>query len=218
MLRPPCKALVYGSDGPLLRPALEHAGCVVVIAGDEATAAELKATHLPEVIFGHRLAPGTMGRLRRLPPHLDAMHCLLIERRELPQAQVAPEYDDFLVLPLEAAEVQARVNLWRWGREQLAADGVLRSGSLVLDLGNYRVTIEGAPVDLTYKEYELLALLMRRRGQVLTRDQILDQIWGPDYYGGSRTVDVHVRRVRMKLPEVAEKIATVHGVGYRFDG
>jgi len=218
MLRPPCKVLVYGKEAAALRPALEQAGCVAAVATDEAAAAELKATHRPEVIFGVGLAPGAAGRLHRLPPKLDAIYCLLVERRALGQTAVSPEYEDFLVLPLAPAEIEARVYLWRWRREQLGSDGVLRSGPLVVDLANYRVTVEGAPVALTYKEYELLCLLLRRRGQVLTRDQILDIIWGPDYYGGSRTVDVHVRRLRTKLPEIADSIATVHGVGYRFDG
>lgn len=218
MLRPPCRVLLYGKEAAALRPALEQAGCVVAGATDESAAAELKATHRPEVIFGAGLAPGAAGRLHRLPPQVDAVYCLLVERRALGQAPVSPEYEDFMVLPLDPAEIEARVYLWRWRREQLGSDGVLRSGPVVVDLANYRVTVEGAPVTLTYKEYELLCLLLRRRGQVLTRDQILDTIWGPDYYGGARTVDVHVRRLRTKLREVADKIATVHGVGYRYDG
>ena len=218
MLRPPCRALLYGAAAAALRLPLEQAGCVVAVAEDESVAAELKATHRPEFIFAAGLAPGAAGRLHRLPPQLDAVYCLLVDRRSLAQAPLSVEYDDFIVLPLDPAEVGARVSLWRWRREQLASDGVLRAGALVVDLANYRVTVEGAPVTLTYKEYELLCLLLRRRGQVLTRDQILDLVWGPDYYGGSRTVDVHVRRLRTKLPEITELIATVHGVGYRFDG
>jgi DNA-binding response OmpR family regulator len=218
MLRPPCRALLYGPEAAALRQSLEQAGCVVSVAADEAAAAELKATQRPEVIFACGLPAGAMGRLHRLPPQLDAVYCLLVERRNLAQTPVPQEYDDFMVLPLEPAEVVVRVGLWRWRREQLASDGILRAGPLTVDLANYRVTVEGAPVALTYKEYELLCLFLRRRGQVLTRDQILDLIWGPDYYGGSRTVDVHVRRLRTKLPEVGDMIATVHGVGYRFDG
>jgi len=218
MLRPPCRALLYGQQTAVVQAALEQAGCVVAVAADEATAAELKATQRPEVIFARELPPGAAGRLHRLPPQLDATYCLLLDRRMLGQTPISPEYDDFILLPLDTAEVEARVSLWRWRREQLTAEGVLRAGALVVDLANYRVTMEGALVTLTYKEYELLCLLLRRRGQVLTRDQILDLVWGPDYYGGSRTVDVHIRRLRTKLPEVADMIATVHGVGYRFDG
>ena len=218
MLRPPCRVLLYAPDPQPLQSALEAAGCLVHVARDEGAAAEQKATVRPEVIFVHGLPAGAAGRLRRLPPHLDAVLCFLLHRDDVAGFEVAAGGDDFIVLPLQAAEVEARVRLWRWRREQLGAEGILRAGPLVLDLTTYRVTVEGAPVTLTYKEYELLCLLLRRRGQVLTRDQILDLIWGPDYYGGNRTVDVHIRRLRQKLPEVAEMIGTLHGIGYRFEG
>jgi hypothetical protein len=217
MLRPPCRVLLYAPAPEPLPPELEAAGCVVHVARDEAAAAEQKAEVRPEVVFLHNLPAGAAGRLRRFPPHIDAVFCFLLPPEDLPGFEAAGG-DDFIALPLRAAEVEARVRLWRWRREQLGAEGVLRAGPLVLDLANYRVTVEGAPVTLTYKEYELLCLLMRRRGQVLTRDQILDLIWGPDYYGGNRTVDVHIRRLRQKLPEVEELISTVHGMGYRFEG
>ena len=217
MLRPACRGLLYGLPDTALQRSLEEAGCVVAVAQTEAEAAELKATFRPEVIFGHRLAAGMAGRLHRLPPKLDALYCLLVEPHDLPTTSVAPEYDELIVLPLRPAELEVRLRLWRWRREQLHSSGVLRAGSLVVDLVNLRVTVGGAPVALTYKEYELLCLLMRRRGHVVTREQILDLVWGPDYYGGSRTVDVHVRRLRMKIPEISDQITTVHGAGYRFE-
>jgi hypothetical protein len=218
MLRPPCRVLLYAPQPQPLQPVLEAAGCVVHTVANEAAAAEQKALVRPEAIFVHGLPLGAVGRLRRLPPHLDAAYCLLLRPEDLGSFEAAAGSDDFIILPLQSAEVEARVRLWRWRREQLGAEGVLRSGPLVVDLTNYRVTVQGAPVTLTFKEYELLCLLMRRKGQVLTRDQILDLIWGPDYYGGNRTVDVHIRRLRLKVPEVGGMISTVHGVGYRFEG
>ena len=164
----------------------------------------------------HAVGPGGCGRLRRTPPHLDIVYCALLLPSELAEVQ-QPAFDDFLVAPVSAEEVAARVRLWRWQRERISS-GLLRAGPLTVDLTNLQVTVQGATVELTYKEYELLVLLLRRRGQVLTRDRILQTVWGPDYYGGERTVDVHVRRLRMKLPEIAEQIITVHGVGYRFEG
>jgi DNA-binding response OmpR family regulator len=215
MLKPPCRAILWTADsGPWLE-VLVQAGCEVRVADGAAAAAELKATWRPEAVFMRQLAPGECGRLRRTPPHLDLVYCTLLERSQLPQVE-QPEADDFLVLPLEAEEVAARVRLWRWRRERLSG-GMLRAGPLAVDLSTLRVTVEGAPVELTYKEYELLTLLLKRRGQVLTREAVLDAVWGPDYYGGERTVDVHIRRLRMKLPEIAERIATLHGVGYRFE-
>lgn len=217
MLRPPCRAILLSRDAGVLLPVLKEAGCEVVVAKDAAQAADLKGEVRPEVIFLHDPEPGVSGKLRRMPPQLQVVHCLLTDAATLAQADVAAGFDDFIGLPLNSNEVVARVRLWRWRREQISNEGAMRAGPLVVDMGNMRVTIEGAPVSLTFKEYELLSILMRRRGQVLTREHILDSIWGPDYYGGERTVDVHIRRLRTKLPEIADMISTVHGMGYRFE-
>lgn len=217
MLRPPCRAIVVSKDPEQVLPALREAGCEVHVTADAMEAADIKADLRPEVIFLHNAEPGVSGKLRRLPPHLQAVHCLLVDREGLEALEVAAGYDDFMSVPLTAAEVGARVRLWRWRREQISADGAMRAGPLQVDMANLLVTIDGAQVNLTFKEYELLCLLLRRRGQVLTREHILDSVWGPDYYGGNRTVDVHIRRLRIKLPEVADMINTVHGMGYRFE-
>jgi DNA-binding winged helix-turn-helix (wHTH) protein len=216
MLTPSCRTIVWGPAPATLLAGLKKAGCEVAVAADETAAMELKATFRPEVILLLGPAAGDCGRLRRTPPHLDAVYCALLEREALPHLE-QPQFDDFLVLPLAVPELVARLRLWRWRRQQVTGAGLLRAGSVVVDLRNMRVTVDGAPLTLTYKEFELLCLLLRRSGQVLTREFILDSVWGPDYYGGDRTVDVHIRRLRMKIPEVGEKIATVHGTGYRFD-
>lgn len=217
MLRPPCRAILVTSDPEPILATLEEAGCKVDVAVDAVEAADLKAEARPEVIFMHNPPPGLSGKLRRLPPQLQAVHCLLADVSSLAQADVAAGFDDFMRLPLDANEVIARVHLWRWRREQIGIDGAIQAGPLVVEMANMRVSVDGVAVTLTFKEYELLCLLLRRRGQVLTREHILDSIWGPDYYGGERTVDVHIRRLRTKLPEIAEMISTVHGVGYRFE-
>ena len=88
-----------------------------------------------------------------------------------------------------------------------------------MDLASREVRVEGAPVTLTRKEFDLLADLMRHRGRVLTRERLLERVWGYDYPGETRTVDVHIRRLRQKLGQAAEaRIETVVGVGYRFRG
>ena len=81
----------------------------------------------------------------------------------------------------------------------------------------YEVRVDGNPINLTLKEYELLRHLVTHRGRVFTRAELLDNIWGYDYYGGMRTVDVHIRRLRSKLGTVGTRITTLRGVGYRFD-
>jgi two-component system alkaline phosphatase synthesis response regulator PhoP len=93
---------------------------------------------------------------------------------------------------------------------------VLRRGGLEIDVERYKVTVRDEVVDLTYKEYELLRFLASNPGKPFTREVLLNQVWGYDYYGGSRTVDVHVRRIRAKIEDQEQFIETVRNVGYRF--
>jgi DNA-binding response OmpR family regulator len=102
-------------------------------------------------------------------------------------------------------------------RRSGAADGsTIRLGPITLDIDAFRVTVAGKPLDLTFKEFEVLRFLASHPGRVFTRPTLLREVWGYDFYGGTRTVDVHVRRLRAKLgPEHEEVIQTVRGVGYR---
>jgi DNA-binding response OmpR family regulator len=112
------------------------------------------------------------------------------------------------------AEVDARIRL-AIRREH--SDGILSSGGLVIDETAYHATLNGRPLDLTYTEFELLKYLAQQPGRVFTRETLLSDVWGYDYYGGTRTVDVHVRRLRAKLGiEHESLIGTVRNVGYRF--
>lgn len=125
--------------------------------------------------------------------------------------------DDFVTAPLYPPEFVARVQqiLWRHGRS--TAGKTLAAGDLVMDLTTYQLFEGGHPITLTYKEYELLRFLMTHPGTVFNREQLLNRVWGYNYYGGSRTVDVHVRRLRSKLGRAGhEYIETVRNVGYRF--
>ena len=97
-------------------------------------------------------------------------------------------------------------------------DGQIRSGDLIVDTNGYTASLHGRPIDLAYKEFELLKYLVQHPGRVFTRAQLLQEVWGYDYYGGTRTVDVHIRRLRAKLGgEYEHLIGTVRNVGYRFD-
>lgn len=97
-------------------------------------------------------------------------------------------------------------------------DGQIRSGDLLVDTNGYTAHLHGQPIDLAYKEFELLKYLVQHPGRVFTRAQLLQEVWGYDYYGGTRTVDVHIRRLRAKLGgEYESLIGTVRNVGYRFD-
>ena len=129
--------------------------------------------------------------------------------------------DDVLLVTAGPAEVEARIRL-ALGRlaERGEADPdahLIRSGELVIDDGAYSARLGGRSLDLTFKEFELLKYLVQHPGRVFTRDQLLQEVWGYDYFGGTRTVDVHVRRLRAKLgPENETLIGTVRNVGYRF--
>jgi len=126
-------------------------------------------------------------------------------------------YDDFCILPSTPAEIAARLGhlLWRAGHG--AGPEVLVHGPLVVNLETYQAAVAGRVLDLTYMEYELLRFLVASPGKVFTRETILNRVWGYEYYGGARTVDVHVRRLRAKLGEEhAHLIQTVRSVGYRF--
>jgi len=130
--------------------------------------------------------------------------------------------DDFVVDNAGPGEVEARLRL-AIGRLAAAAEatdgehGVIRAGDLAIDEPTYTARLRGNALDLTFKEFELLKFLAQHPGRVFTRAQLLQEVWGYDYYGGTRTVDVHVRRLRAKLgPEHEALIGTVRNVGYKF--
>lgn len=128
---------------------------------------------------------------------------------------------DLLLETASPAEVEARLRLVMENAGSTIDDDApqeIATGDLVIDASGYTVRVRGVPIDLTYKEFELLKCLGQHPGRVFTRAQLLQEVWGYDYYGGTRTVDVHVRRLRAKLgPEHEQLIGTVRNVGYRFD-
>jgi DNA-binding response OmpR family regulator len=143
---------------------------------------------------------------------------LLIGGGHLPELEHRDDlFDDFCLSPFHPAELEARL------RHLLVADvdvqqaDLVEYGDLTLNLETYQATIAGHPLDMTYMEYELLKFLAQNPGKVFTREILLSRVWGYEYYGGARTVDVHVRRLRAKLGEEhAGLIRTVRSVGYRF--
>jgi DNA-binding response OmpR family regulator len=127
--------------------------------------------------------------------------------------------DDVILAAAGPAEVEARLRLAAGRRVPPpdAGDGLIRAAELTIDPNTYAARLKGRPLDLTYKEFELLKFLAQHPGRVFTRDQLLREVWGYDYFGGTRTVDVHVRRLRAKLgSEYESMIGTVRQVGYKF--
>jgi DNA-binding response OmpR family regulator len=126
-------------------------------------------------------------------------------------------FDDFCLAPVQSAELEARLKHLFWRTGSGTRPELIEYGKLVLNLETYQAAIDSRPLDLTYMEYELLKFLATHPGKVFTRETLLSRVWGYEYYGGARTVDVHIRRLRAKLTEEhAHLIQTVRSVGYRF--
>jgi two-component system, OmpR family, alkaline phosphatase synthesis response regulator PhoP len=126
-------------------------------------------------------------------------------------------YDDFCVLPARPEELVARLQHLFWRTGQSMRPDIIEYGPLMLNLETYQAAVSGRVLDLTYMEYELLRFLAGHPAKVFTRETLLSRVWGYEYYGGARTVDVHIRRLRAKLGEEhAHLIQTVRSVGYRF--
>ena len=140
---------------------------------------------------------------------------VIVERDQLERYPWDEVADEFVYPGAPAGELGVRIAMLR--RRAGAGDGtVVRLGPLSIDTDAYRVSADGRPIDLTFKEFELLRYLAERPGRVFTRPSLLREVWGYDFYGGTRTVDVHVRRLRAKLgPEYEHLIETVRSVGYR---
>lgn len=168
-------------------------------------------------LFGRPDTPSIRNLLRSAQMPHGIASLAVIRSDQLATFDVSIGFDDFIVYPALADEVSARVRRAIWLKSGVESDNTLHAGDLHIDLANYKVFVGGRPVDLTYKEYELLRFMATNRDKVFTREALLNRVWGYDFYGGSRTVDVHIRRLRSKIEDRAHTfIETVRNVGYRF--
>jgi DNA-binding response OmpR family regulator len=237
------KVLVV-EDEPTLLETLEYnlarQGYQVACASDGLTALEVARRERPDVVVLDVMLPGIDGFevCRILRREMSMPILMLTARADEVDKIVGLEVgaDDYLTKPFSMRELMARVKALlrrvRLIREELAAEDeklagleargdALIFGDLSLDLTRREVLREGEPLHLKPKEYELLLYLARNRGIVLSRDLLLERVWGWDYDGGTRTVDVHMRWLREKIepdPANPTRIVTVRGIGYRFEG
>lgn len=211
--------LLYQTEGAsLLRHDLASLEFEVTVAPLADAEEALSQPGFDAVIVEAAAAAEETRRLLESPARPARVPLLLLLRAEqLAGLDATLPADDFAVLPVMAEELALRLRRSIWSKTGVEAENVLRSGELVVDLANYKVFVGRQPVSLTFKEFELLRFLMQNRGKVFTREALLNRVWGYEYFGGARTVDVHIRRLRSKIETGAGVfIETVRNVGYRF--
>jgi DNA-binding response OmpR family regulator len=238
----PEKILVVDDEVTLLETLsynLKKQGYDVEMASDGPTALELARSNHPDLIVLDIMLPGMDGFevCREIRKDMNTPVLMLTARDDEIDRVVGLEVgaDDYLTKPVSMRELLARVKALlrrvRLIREELATvapvaepampQQVLAFGSLILDLSRHEIRLDNLPLALKPKEYELLVYFAQHRGIVLSRDHILENVWGWDYTGDSRTVDVHIRWLREKIeldPSIPTRLVTVRGAGYRFEG
>ncbi len=227
------KILVVEDEATLremLQFNLEKEGYSVITAGDGVTALKLARSEHPDLIV-----------LDIMLPELDGFEVCRILRREMtvPILMLTAKEDeidrvlglelgadDYMTKPFSMRELKARVKamLRRMSMLQPPSEAtidIISAGDLTIDLNRHRVSIKGTVVEMKPREFELLAFLARNRGHVYSRDALLEHVWGYDYAGETRTVDVHIRWLREKIetnPSQPSRLITVRGIGYKFEG
>ena len=191
-------------------------------AYDGVTGLQLALEQNPDLVLLDLMLPGMDGFdvCKKIRESGSAIPIIMLTAREEETDKVLGlelGADDYITKPFSVRELGARVKslLRRVAPQQESEPQTLRSGDIMIDITNYEAFKGGEKLSLTLKEFELLKVLVLSRGKVLTRDFLLDRIWGYEYYGETRTVDVHIRHLRQKLGE-EPYIETVRGVGYRF--
>ncbi len=211
-----------------LRYNLEHEGYNVLTAPDGGSGLETARAALPDLVILDVMLPNLDGLevCRILRRETDVPILMLTAKGEEIDRVVGLEIgaDDYVTKPFSMRELMARVRAMLRRPRKTASPRMaepLRSGSLAVDVDAHQATLNGEELRLKPREFDLLALFIRNPGRAFTRDQVLEQLWGHDYIGDVRTVDVHVRWLREKIeadPSTPARIITIRGVGYRFEG
>lgn len=213
----------------LLRLNLQRAGYAVLEAADGQQAILAAEKEQPALLLLDLMLPGMDGlavcrHLKEQPATAGIPIIMLTARDEEIDRVLGLEMgaDDYVAKPFSVRELMARIKaVLRRSLPQPARDSELRAGSLLLDFSAYTAAAGGQILSLTPKEYELLKLLVTNQGRAFSRDELLEKIWGYEYFGDTRTVDVHIRHLRAKLADadaaLLNAIGTVRGVGYRFE-
>ncbi len=193
-------------------------------SGLDLTPIRLSEVRIPDGIDARRSVAVLSGAAdMELHEHVDTAFGLALPVMVIMPGLVKRDLDvslgniDFCFPPFRAEEILLRIGLLIARSGGNDSDNVVQQGEIRIDLERYEVTVSGRKVDLTFKEYELLRVLASNPGHVYSREALLQTVWAYDYYGGTRTVDVHIRRLRSKINDVEHRfIETVWNVGYRF--
>lgn len=225
--------LIVEDEAALAEPLaflLKKEGFEVRIAGDGPTALAEFEAHAPDIVLLDLMLPGMSGtevcknlRLRSNVP------VIMVTARDSEIDKVVGleiGADDYVTKPYSSRELIARIRavLRRGGEQEFEGEeleeDVLRGGRVVMDVERHVVTVDDEPVSMPLKEFDLLEYLLRNSGRVLTRGQLIDRVWGADYVGDTKTLDVHIKRLRSKIevnPSRPRHLVTVRGLGYKFE-
>ncbi len=204
-------------DVARLGPELERAGFSAPAITPEQLANDEASPTADVVLLDLRdIPPAAFNILSATYAEEGVILIAMVAGEQLDRVAVDLPIDDFVVLGSPPEELARRIERALWRKHGVDSENYVRCGALAIDLSNYRVTVDDEPLVMTFKEYELLRFLAMNAGRVFTREQLLNRVWGYDYFGGARTVDVHIRRIRAKIEIHGHAfIETVRNVGYR---
>jgi len=211
-----------GTPSPDLARTLDLGGYrwKAVSGPDEATKCEPQAGWMGAIVSCDEDSEAAWAFIRAIRKRDNAVSSimLMISGTQLADLELRDDlFDDFCLTPFHPRELEARLRHMFSATEAGIRPELVEHSGLVLNLETYQASFNGVALDLTFMEYELLKFLAQNPGKVFTREMLLSRVWGYEYYGGARTVDVHIRRLRAKLGEEhANLIQTVRSVGYRF--
>lgn len=226
--------LIVEDESALAEPLaflLQREGFETAIAGDGPTALSLFEDNEPDIVLLDLMLPGMSGTevCKNIRLKSDVPVIMVTARDSEIDKVVGLEIgaDDYVTKPYSSRELIARIRaVLRRGRSEqgsedfLDEEEILRGGRVVLDVERHVVQVEGEEISMPLKEFDLLEYLLRNRGRVLTRGQLIDRVWGADYVGDTKTLDVHIKRLRSKIernPSSPEYLVTVRGLGYKFE-
>jgi DNA-binding response OmpR family regulator len=193
--------------------------CSIAFDGNEVIAQVAKQD--PDLVLvevdGHLANSGIRELCQRIKRERHLPIIALVCMETLDSVDSHLDIDDFVITPCDVTELVLRIKRLLYRISNTDSGELIRCGDLVIDLAKCEVTLEGKLVVLTFREYELLKFLANNRGRVFAREALLNKVWGYDYYGGDRTIDVHIRRLRSKIEDSSHTfIETVRNIGYRF--